>query len=67
MESYQTIIMAECVAKERRERAQSAAEQWYLTDRDAPQAGLREAMAGMLISLAQWIAPQHAALGVQHR
>ena len=67
MESYQTIIMAECVAKERQERAQSAADQWYLTDHATPQSGLREATAGALISLAQWIAPQHAALGVQHR
>jgi len=58
MESYQSIVMAECIAKERRERAQSAADQWYLTNHDLPQAGLREAMAGVLIGLAQWIAPQ---------
>ena len=67
MESYQSIIMAECVAKERQERAQSAADQWYLTDQGMPHASLREAMAGVLIGLAQWLAPQHAALGVQHR
>jgi hypothetical protein len=67
MESYQSIVLAECIAKDRRERAQRAAEQWSQAEQGVPQAGLREAMAGMLIGLAQRLAPQHAALGIQHR
>jgi hypothetical protein len=67
MENYQGILMAECVMRERRERAQRAADRWYQTSQGTQEPTLRESLAGALIALALWIAPSHAALSVQHR
>ena len=67
MDINQGVMLAECVERERQERIQLAAERWYLNVQPTQQPTLREALAGTLIALARRIAPQHAALSVQHR
>jgi hypothetical protein len=67
MEGYQGIVMAECVVRERRVRAEQAAERWHLGGQGGQGATLRESVAGALIGLARWLAPGHAALTTQPR
>ena len=67
METYQTILMAECAVRERQERAERANDYGYVLSREAQAPALRQTVAGALIALALWIAPQSAALSTQHR
>jgi hypothetical protein len=67
MENFQSITMAECAVRERQERAERANDYDYVTFHETPEPALRETLAGALIAVALWIAPNYATLGVQHR
>jgi hypothetical protein len=67
METYQSILMAECAVRERQMRAERANNYDYVLAHEVTEPALRETLAGALIALAQWLAPNHAALGLQHR
>ncbi len=67
METYQSILMAECAVRERQERAERANDYDYVVAHETQQPALRETLAGALIALALWLAPNHAALSIQHR
>jgi hypothetical protein len=67
MENYQSITMAECILRERQERAERANDYDFVSFHETQEPALRETVAGMLIALALWIAPSHATLGLQHR
>jgi hypothetical protein len=67
METYQSILMAECAVRERQERAERANDYDYVVAHGGPEPSLRETVAGTLIALALWIAPNHTALGLEHR
>lgn len=64
MENFQSILMAECVQRERQERAERNAEVRRAMQADLPDTTPRETVAGALIALARWVAPQHTALRV---
>jgi hypothetical protein len=67
MENFQSILMAEIAVRERQERAERANDYMYVTICEAQEPALRETLAGALIAVASWLAPNHAALSVQHR
>lgn len=67
MESFQSILLAECVMRERQERTERASMYDNVVMHEAQEPALRETVAGALIALAQWLAPNHAALSVEHR
>ena len=60
METYQTILLAECAVRERQERAERANDYDYVVMHDVQQPALRETVAGALIALALWLAPNQA-------
>lgn len=67
METFQSILLAECAVRERQERAERANNYGYVLSQETQAPALRQSVAGALIALALWIAPQSATLGVQHR
>jgi hypothetical protein len=67
MENFQSILMAECAVRERQERAERANNYEFVLSQETQAPGLRQTVAGALIALALWIAPQTAALSTQHR
>ena len=67
MENFQSILMAECAVRERQERAERANNYEYVLSQETQAPALRQIVAGGLIALALWIAPQSAALSTQHR
>jgi len=60
METFQSILMAECAVRERQERAERANDYDYVVMHDAQQPALRETVASALIALALWLAPHQA-------
>ena len=60
METYQTILLAECAVRERQERAERANDYDYVVMHDAQEPALRETVASALIALALWLAPNQA-------
>jgi len=60
METFQSILMAECAVRERQERAERANDYDYVVMHDAQQPALRETVASALIALALWLAPNQA-------
>ena len=67
MENFQSILMAECAVRERQERAERANNYGYVLIQETQAPALRQTVAGALITLALWIAPQSVALSTQHR
>lgn len=60
METFQSILMAECAVRERQERAERANDYDYVVMREAQEPALRETVASALIALALWLAPNQA-------
>lgn len=60
METFQSILMAECAVRERQERAERANNYDYVIMHDAQEPALRETVASALIALALWLAPNQA-------
>ncbi|MFN8516166.1 MAG: hypothetical protein U0841_26975 [Chloroflexia bacterium] len=60
METFQSILMAECAVRERQERAERANDYDYVVMHDAQEPALRETVASALIALALWLAPNQA-------
>ena len=65
MESFQSIVLAECVQRERLERAARNATIDSALGTATVGTTPRETMAGVLIALARWMVPRHAALRMQ--
>jgi hypothetical protein len=63
MDHTQTMMLAEYAARERHEQVCRAADRWHLVGDPAPAPTPREALAGALIALATWLAPERAAIG----
>lgn len=59
MDHYQGIMIAECAARERNQRLEAAAARWAQYQELPAEPTLRQALAGWLLALAFWIAPDH--------
>ncbi len=67
MDTYQAVMLAEHVERERQEQAHLDAKRWYLNIQPVADSNLRESLAGSLIALARWLSPQHTALTAQRQ
>lgn len=54
----ETFLRAECMTRERQERALQAAESWHLRGELPTEPGLRAQLAEWFLALAVWLDPQ---------